>query len=106
VSYDLRVTARRGLDLEPLLAAGAEEAGGELVWTRETLVAQLLPGEGELEVGVVGHEAPAERRAAEFRELLDVLLAVAARAGGSVHDRQLGRDVGPDDVDAAVQMFR
>jgi hypothetical protein len=105
VSYDLRVTALRRLDLEPLLAAGADEAGGELVWTRETLVAQLLPGDRELEVGVVGHEAPVERRARDFREVLAVLLAIAERGGGVVHDPQLGRDLGPDDVDAAVQMF-
>jgi hypothetical protein len=105
VSYEIRVTAPHGLDLEPLLAAGAEEAGDELVWARETLIAQFLPGEHGVDVGVVGHEAPRERRADEFREVLEVLLAVASRAGGSVHDPQLGRDLGPADIAVAVDGF-
>ena len=105
MSYELRVTTPRGLDLGPLLAAGAEEAGHELVWARETLVAQFLPGDNRVDVGVVGHEAPPERRADEFREVLELVLTVAARAGGSVHDPQLGRDLGPADIAAAVDGF-
>jgi hypothetical protein len=105
MSYDLRVTAPRGLDLEPLVAAGAEREGDELVWARETLVAQLLPLERAVEVGVAGDDAPPAARARDFRDLLELLLEVAARGGGAVHDPQLGRELGEDDVDAAVACF-
>jgi hypothetical protein len=104
MSYELRVSAPRGLDLEPLVTAGAEDAGGELVWERETLVAQLLPLGDALEVGVVS-DGPAAERGRDFRELLGLLLAVAARGGGAVHDRQLGRELGSADLDEAVRFF-
>jgi hypothetical protein len=104
MSYDLRVSAPGGLDLGPLLAAGAEKAGGELVWARETLVAQFLPSGDALEVGVVGHEGSPAQRAREFRDLLELLLIVAGPEG-AVHDAQLGRDLSADDVGAAAAGF-
>ena len=105
MSYDLHVSAPHGLDLEPLLAAGAERDGDDLVWARETLVAQLVPFGDAVEVGVVGGEAPAAARERDFRELLALVLVVAGRGGGTVHDPQLGRDLGAADVDAAVRGF-
>jgi len=108
VSYDLRLLGERPLDLgraRSALAGAHEATGDELSWEREALTATFLLTPAEIGVGVSGNHAPRADRARDFEELLGVLLSVAGRIGARVHDPQLGRDLGPEDVPAAVAFF-
>jgi len=108
VSYDLRLMSEGGaLDLDRARAAlaGAEQAGDELYWERDALTASFLLTATEIGVGVSGEDAPRAERARDFEELLGAILDLAERLGARVHDPQLGRDVGREDVPAAVAFF-
>ena len=81
------------LDLVVEPAPGAEEllatlegAGDEHYLALDSLVATLLSGPGAIEVGVSGHEAPADERARDFEQLLGLLERL-----GEVHDARDGR---------------
>jgi hypothetical protein len=107
VSYDLRLLGDGPLDLDRARAAlaGAEQAGDELSWERDALTATFVLTPAEIGVGVSGEDAPREDRARDFEELLVTVVGLAERLGARVHDPQLGRDLGPADVPAAVAFF-
>jgi hypothetical protein len=127
MSYDLSIfdgppdgledeSLLRPLDLDAaheLLRAvdGLEQEGDEVVWAREAIVAQgifVTDHEGRLlaiDSGVVTEDEPAELRARELRELLDLFLTLADRLGARVYDHQFGRFVDRDDVDEIVAGF-
>ena len=103
--YDLRI-AGEALDLDAARdALGLEPGADEVVWARGGLAATILVAAESVEVGVSGAEAPAEERARDLRELLGLLLDVAERAGGRLHDEQLGRVLDAGGAEAAVEGF-
>ena len=107
MSYDLRLLGDGELDLGVARAvlAGAEDHGDELYWERDALSATFLLTPDEIGVGVTSDDAPRAERARDFEELLGVVLDLAQRVGARVHDPQLGRDLGRDDVLDAVGFF-
>ena len=105
MSYDLRLIGDGTLDLDAARAALGGGDGVEVEWERDTLSATFVLAPREIGVGVVGDDAPPAERARDFAALLDVVMAVARRAGARVHDPQLGRELTPADVPAAVRDF-
>jgi hypothetical protein len=109
LSYDLRVLRDDGgdLDLDRARAAlpGAEQAGDELYWERDALTAAFLLTPAEIGVGVSADDAPRADRARDFEQLLGAVLDLAEQLGARVHDPQLGRELGREDVPAAVAFF-
>lgn len=103
MSYDLYLLGDGDLDLDAARAALGD--GDELVWDRATLSATFLLTPEEIDIGVVGDDAPAAERARDFTELLELVLELAGRLRARVHDPQLGRDLSHDDVPVAVAGF-
>ena len=107
MSYDLRILSQGGeLDLrQARVFLGCPDDSDELLCTRESLTAEFVLTPGEIGVGVVPDAASQADRARDFEQLLRDLLALAARIGARVYDPQLDRDLGPEDVAAAVEGF-
>lgn len=106
MSYDLCLTADGELDLDLARSAfGGDPDCDELLWLRDALSATVLLTADEIDVGIVGDDAPCAERARDFEELLRVVLDLAVRLGADLYDPQLGRDLEPADVPEVVRAF-
>ena len=105
MSYDLRVTPTRPIDVDAVRALllavdGVEELSDELVWSGTAVTASFLVDPGEVGIGVTSDDAPTDVLRREFREVLDIAMRIASLVQASVYDVQLGRALRDDDEEA------